>query len=325
MFSGRKSICNPLFRRSGPPAINNKNIRRRAGLQFVICNLLLIVFCFPCLTSFNIDDGRRVPSAFSPPSSSCKEILQNTLASLDKIQTLKFHLKVAERIKGKLHFSESQIKLLRSPFKTYIYLKGPEVLWLAGKNNGNALVNPDGFPFMNLNLDPMGSIMRENQHHTIYEVGFDYFAGIIKNSIAFAGDKFDDYFNCSGTLTWDGHECFLVTADYPYFKYVDYIVKKGENLVTIGRKLKVSDYMLLEINSAKVSDYYDVKPNQVIKVPNVYGSKMILYIDKDLLVPRVIKVYDDKGLFEVYQYYELEVNPKIADEEFTKDYKGYGF
>ena len=83
--------------------------------------------------------------------------------------------------------------------------------------------------------------------------------------------------------------------------------------------------MLLEINSDKASNYHNVKAGQKIMVPNVYGKKLALYIDKELFVPRVIKVYDDKGLYESYEYQNLEVNPKIADEEFTKEYKDYGF
>ncbi|HEY4799011.1 MAG TPA: DUF1571 domain-containing protein [Bacteroidia bacterium] len=280
--------------------------------KLIAYGILPVVAC--CVVSFSY-----------LPSTSCKELLQNSFASVEKIKTLKFTLKITERIKGKISNNESHIKLSRHPLKVYIYLGGPEVLWLEGKNNGNALVNPDGFPYMNLNLDPYGSIMRENQHHTIYEVGYDYLSDIIKNSISFAGEKFDDYFKCSGTIPFDGHECYLVTAEYPFFKYGEYTVQKGEDLISIAHKLKVSDYMLQEINSAKVSDYRDVKANQKILVPNMYGNKMILYIDKDLLVPRVIKVYDDKGLFEAYEYHDLLVNPNIADEEFTKDCKGYGF
>ena len=259
------------------------------------------------------------------PAPNCKEILLNTVASVDKINSMKFHLKCNERIKGKLVATESWVKMNASPRKIYIFLKGPELLWLEGKNNGNALVNPNGFPFMNLNLDPMGNIMRENQHHTLQEVGFNYFAGIINTSIELSGDKFNDYFKCAGTIAWGGSDCWLITADYPYFKYEDYTVQKGENLVTIANKLKVSDYMLLEINSPKVGNYNDVKPGQKIKVPNVYGSKLILYIDKTLLLPKVIKVYDDKGLFESYEYHDLQINKKIPDEEFTKEYKGYRF
>jgi outer membrane lipoprotein-sorting protein len=264
-----------------------------------------------------------MPTSFRSNTPSCKEILQNTVASVEKIQTLKFHLKCNERISGKLLSTESQVKLNRAPRKIYIFLKGPELLWVEGKNNGNCLVNPAGFPFMNLSLDPMGSLMREKQHHTIHQMGFEYFGDIIKSSMTLLSNDFDTYFKCAGSLNWNGRDCYFITAEYPDFKYIDYKVQKGEDFTSIARKLKVSDFMLLEVNKAK--NYHDVKVNEIIKVPNVYGKKMILYIDKETFIPRVIKVYDEKGLFESYEYHDLQVNPPIPDEEFTKEYKGYGF
>ena len=36
-------------------------------------------------------------------------------------------------------------------------------------------------------------------------------------------------------------------------------------------------------------------------------------------------MYDAKGVFAVYDYKDLRVNPVIAPEEFTTGYKGYGF
>lgn len=264
-----------------------------------------------------------LPAAYIPNNPSCKEILNNTIAAVDDIQTLKFHLKCNERVNGKLLSTESQVKLNRSPRKIYIYLKGPELLWVEGKNNGNCIVNPAGFPYMNLSLDPMGALMREKQHHTIHQMGFEYFGDIIKSSMSILENEFDTYFKCTGTLNWNARECYFITAEYPDFKYTDYTVQKGENLTSIARKLKVSDFMLMEVNKAK--NYNDVKAGQVIKVPNVYGKKMILYIDKDTYIPRVIKVYDEKGLFESYEYHDLQLNPKIAEEEFTKEYKEYGF
>lgn len=285
------------------------HIRKQAAAVLL---LFAVGFLFPSFLPCSV-----------PPSPSCKELLQNTLGAIDKIQTLKFHLKVKERFNGVIMDTQSWVKLNSSPKKIYINLNGPEVLWMEGRNNGNALVNPDGFPYFNLNLDPMGSLMREDQHHTIFEVGYNYFAGIVRHIISFAGENFDAYFHCIGTINWNSFECYYITAEYPQFGYHDYMVQKGETLVTIARKFKVSDYMLLEINKTK--SYSAVETGQKIKVPNMYASKLILYIDKQLLVPRVIKVYDEKGLFESYEFHDLEVNPKIAEEEFTKDYKKYGF
>lgn len=255
----------------------------------------------------------------------CRHILESTIESVGKIKTLKFHLKCLERIKGKLLATESQVKMNATPRKIYVYLKGPELLWIEGKNNGNALVNPGGFPYMNLNLDPMGNIMRESQHHTIHEVGFRYFSGIIKKSLELPDDQLSKIFSLTGDITWEGRECYFITAEYPGFEYRDYQVQAGETLVSIAKKFFVSDYMLIEKNRPKVKSYNDVKAGQIIKVPNAYGKKMIIYIDKLLMLPRVIKVYDEVGLFESYEYHELMVNPVIPEEEFQKNFKGYGF
>ena len=42
-----------------------------------------------------------------------------------------------------------------------------EVLFIKGHET--ALVNPNGFPWFNLKLNPVGSRMTKNQHHTIIE------------------------------------------------------------------------------------------------------------------------------------------------------------
>jgi hypothetical protein len=83
--------------------------------------------------------------------------------------------------------------------------------------------------------------------------------------------------------------------------------------------------MILEVNAATASDYYDVTEGMVIKVPMVYGKKTELLIDKQYMLPVNTKVYDDKGLFESYEYDILVVNPPLKDEEFTKTYKDYHF
>ena len=58
---------------------------------------------------------------------------------------------------------------------------------------------------------------------------------------------------------------------------------------------------------------------------HAYAKYVLLYIDKDNFLPIGVRVFDDKGLFEQYDYYNLQVNPKFDDAEFTKDYKDYNF
>ncbi len=254
-----------------------------------------------------------------------KEALDKMLTSIDNVQSLKFHLKISERIKGKMVNYESQSKLIRSPRQLYIYLKGPEVLWKEGWNNGNALVNPGGFPFFNLNLDPQGALMRDKQHHTIHEMGFDYLGRIIRASIKQSGDKFNAYFKYMGEVQWNGKSCHQIMAHYPDFKYIEYNVKPGETIITIGRKLNLSEYMILEANADKINDYDDIKSGQRIKIPNAYAKLTTILIDKQNNLPCNTKIYDDKGLFESYEYIKLELNPKFADNEFDQEFKDYKF
>jgi len=253
-----------------------------------------------------------------------RKILNDVLDSIGAIKTLRYNLQCSERIKGVMQHTESKVKLQVSPRKLYLSLKSPELLWVQGTNGGEALVNPGSFPYMNLNLDPYGSLMRKDQHHTIHEMGLQYLAEILKDGIKKAGDDVDKYFVILGEEKYNGRACYKLSIAFPAFAWFPYTVKKDETITSIARKLHVSEYMILE-NNPKVSWYDDVKAGQIIQVPDGYAKLTLLLIDKEYLLPVNNKVYDDKGLFETYEYYNLQVNPPIAAEEFTKDYKDYHF
>jgi hypothetical protein len=255
---------------------------------------------------------------------SCKELMIKMINAINDVKTLKYNLKIVERTKGKFNHFQSSVKLKRVPRKLYLSTNGIEVLWVQGTNKGDALVKPNSFPYVNLNLDPMGSLMREGQHHTINEMGFDYFGKIIVSNILKASIEFDKYFKLEGEEILNGKSCYKITISNPDFKYVDYTVLKGETLVTIARKLHVAEQMILE-NNKKVDGYKDVKPGQVIKVPTAYAKSVTLFIDKQNFLPVGTRIYDNEGLFEQYDYFNLQLDPVIEDEEFTKNYKGYGF
>ncbi len=253
-----------------------------------------------------------------------RALIEKIFQSVDNVKTLRYSLQCNERIHGRMQHTESRVKLQTSPRKLYLYIKGIEVLWLQGTNNGEALVNPSSFPYINLNLDPYGGLMRKDQHHTIHEMGFHYLADILRDGMKKAGDKLDKYFKVLGEEVYDGRPCYKLSIAYPDFGWAPYTVKSGENLITIARRLRISEYMVLE-NNPKISNYNDVKEGQVIQVPNAYAKLTLLLIDKEYLLPINNKVFDDKGVFETYEYHNLLVNPVIAPEEFSKTYKEYHF
>lgn len=258
------------------------------------------------------------------PTINNKELIEKIFAAVDNVKTIRYNLQCYERIKGKMQHTESRVKLQTSPRKLYLYIKGIEVLWIQGWNNGDAIVNPNTFPYFDLSLNPYSSLMRKDQHHTIHEMGFHYLVDILKDGMKKAGDKFDKYFSVYGEELYDGRPCYKLAINYPDFAWEPYTVKKGENLTTIARKLHVSEYMVLE-NNPKVSSYTDVKENQVIQVPNAYAKITLLLIDKEYLLPVNNKVFDDKGLFETYEYHDIKLNVPIPPEEFNPHFKGYHF
>lgn len=278
-------------------------------------SIIMISICI-LLVSFNNKKTSKKHDA--------AEMLNGILKSISNIKTLRYDLQRNERVKGKMNFTESKVKLQVSPRKLYIAIDGQEVLWIQGANNGNALINPGTFPYINLNLDPMGSLMRKNQHHTIHELGMEYLAEILKEGMKQYGEELYKHFVIMGEEKYMGRTCYKLSVAYPDFAWLPYTVKKGETILSIASRLHVSEYMILEKNPA-TSWFDDVKEGQVIQVPNAYAKLFLLMIDKELMVPISEKIFDEQGLFETYEFFNLQVNSPISDEEFTEDYKDYNF
>lgn len=254
-----------------------------------------------------------------------REVLDKSAKAIREVKSLKYHLKIVERGKKGFNHYESAVKFNKHPRQIYLYIKGIEVLWLEGKNNGKALVNPFSFPYINLNLDPMGDLMRQDQHHSLNEMGYDYLATIIGQQIKRVGDDFDEYFKLIGEEKINNRLCYKIIIDNKDFGYRDYTVGEGESITSIARKFFIAEYMILEKNP-KFKDYFDIlKKGQVIKIPNSYCKSVVLYVDKFYFLPISVKVIDDKGLFEEYNYHFLQVNPKFEEGEFTRNYKDYKF
>jgi outer membrane lipoprotein-sorting protein len=257
-----------------------------------------------------------------------KEEIYKMLAACENVKTASFYLISSERLRdGKIKTSEILIKLQRKPQNLYIYCVDPnpgaQCLWRVGQLNNLLLINPNGFPFFNLKLNTHHSLLRNGQHHTIEEVGFDYITAIFRYYIARDGEKMFSLFSLQGMTEYDGHRCKIVQYENPDFTYVNYTVKQGETLTSIAHAGYVSDYMLMAVNNLK--NYDAVKPGQVIKLPVNYGKKIVLYVDTYSNLPLVQIIYDEKGLYEKYEYKSFVLNPKLSPDDFNPENKKYGF
>ncbi|MBC7389581.1 MAG: DUF1571 domain-containing protein [Opitutaceae bacterium] len=257
---------------------------------------------------------------------SAPEIVKLMIGKTMEIKSMTFTMSKKERIKGTYPLQVSDIKLNVNPFKIYFRQKSPkdglEVLYVQGSNSNKALVNTNGFPWVNIHLDPMGGTMRNNQHHTIFQSGYAHLMSILNHLTDKYKSNIDNIIKIAGTTKWDGRQCYIVVFENPAFKYINYKVQKGETILTIADKFKLSEHMIVELNNLSS---FEISAERTILIPNDYAPKLELLIDKTDFIPLVMKVFDDKGLYEYYEYTNVKINPILTDIDFNQDNPGYEF
>lgn len=161
--------------------------------------------------------------------------------------TLSGTLMKYERWEGEMLESQLQFKCQYSPHKVYLYNllptdnKGVEILYDAGQSTTKALVNPNGFPYMNVNLDINGDQLRKKGagHHPFTIIGFRYFGKLIgyyKNKYS---ATIHNHLKYHGLVTSNGRSCYKVELKDDNFTYVDYTVKSGQDVIDIAEELNV--------------------------------------------------------------------------------------
>jgi hypothetical protein len=262
----------------------------------------------------------------SRESGAARPILDEMLKAIQRIRTLRYDLESTERVERRVLSAGSSIKINMLPRKIYFrsIRKGIEVLYVENTNENHALINPNRFPHINLNLDPYKSLMRHHQHHTIFELGFGQIGQITQKAMERHHGDFDKHFFYLGTVNHDGKICDKIYAEFSEFRYLRYTAKKGETVASIANKYAVGEYRIYENN--KGLNYQEILPEgKVISIPSDYGTKIILHIDRETKLPLYASAFDDKGFYESYSVSKLRVNTPIPDEEFNKDYQGYRF
>ena len=268
--------------------------------RFVKLKMAALLILFSCINSAFIIN----------PEPKGATLLLQMISHTKKMNRMSYLVKKTERISGKHITQISHIEFNKNPFKVYLKQKYPndglEVLFVEDKNNNKAKINPNGFPWVKLNLSPLNSKMRNNQHHTIYESGFDYFNSILLFLMRKYEYNMDKMIKNNGGIEWNGISCWEIEIKNISFSYVPYQVKTGETVISIAKKLHVSAYLILEKNS-KIPDYGAIKSNTLISVPSDYTKKIRLLIDKKKMIPCLIEIEDDEGLFEKYEISDFQL------------------
>ncbi|MCR5889831.1 DUF1571 domain-containing protein [Hymenobacter sp. J193] len=242
--------------------------------------------------------------------------------SIDHLKTLRCTVKAQERIDGTYQQARTQMKIAYSPLRLYLRnQKGVEVLYVAGQNDNEAYVYPNSFPYVTVSLDPNGTLMRRNQHHSVFQAGFGTIADLLHGSAQRTDHSFERSFRYAGDTTVAGRPGYILRSDFPQFRYITYKPAKAETVAQIADKFGCGEYRILERNS--LSHGATVPAGKAVQVPNSYGRRTIVCVDQATFLPTLVQVHDDKGLFEKFEFSDVVANQPIAPAEFQKGYKGY--
>jgi outer membrane lipoprotein-sorting protein len=267
-------------------------------------------------------------SSVTQGPSQARVIVDDMVRAMNQIITLSGRIYRSERFEGKMETGELKFKLNSKPRKIYVYNispdEGAEVLWAEGWNGGKAFVHPNKFPWINVSLGLNSDELLKGNHHNMMALGFDYTNNVVKHLLTKYGPDFDKYVKYEGKKKWYAKTLDVIKITYDEYKFENYTVQAGDDLFKIDAKLKIPGYKILELNPS-LDDFFDVKPGQVIKIPNVYAKEMVVMVDPANHLPIVQVMMDDKGLFEKYEFHDIVVNPRFTTMEFSEDNEAYGF
>jgi hypothetical protein len=245
--------------------------------------------------------------------------------SIKNVKTVRLKVLSIERTENKFNSANAEIKVQSHPRKVYFINreKKVEVLYNADVSKTKALVKVHTFPYLSLNLDPTGNMMRKNQHYTIHELGYEFIGKSIALTISKDKDALNNFIY-HGKRLKNGYNCHMLEYENKSYAYVNYTVIDKETATSLSSKLCVNDYLMRNKNDL-LNDFGYLKKGSVLKVPNLYCKRAILFIDEKMMLPVAISLYDDAGLFESYEYTSVEINKPFKPEEFNRGFKDYGF
>jgi outer membrane lipoprotein-sorting protein len=101
------------------------------------------------------------------------------------------------------------------------------------------------------------------------------------------------------------------------YKLINFQVAKESKIDEIAKEKHISSYKIYELN--KGLDYEKAIPkNYNITIPNAYAKKIEVIIDKTLNLPYILRIYDEKGLFEEFKFEKVDINPKFDENNFDE-------
>ncbi len=257
-------------------------------------------------------------------TSNCQTLIQSMFDSIYALEYSEFEMISYERIDGVMEQNHASGIIQYTPRKAFLRAYNSEneisneILYLEGANNNDALISPNGFPYFNLNLNPIGSLMRKGRHLTILDAGGRYLADMLKTSMVNSSALYQfEEITVSPGIT----KLIINNLNYGF---ISHTLREEGSLREHCHTLGIPEYKVLEINQ-DIDNYDYLKPGQIIQIPNQYAKRLEITIRESDFVPMHIKIFDDEGLFSEYEYIYFNSNPVITTQTFSENNPAYTF
>ena len=237
-------------------------------------------------------------------------VIEKVRTAVSKLNRFSFELSNCERIEGEIKCGIQKVIVQQNPFKCHIIFvepkTGDQLVFNEEWSDGDALYLPEDFPYIDMKLDPLGSQMRKDNHHTIFELGFSFFADLVGYYYRLKPESFKAVKLKNGSLR--------IISEFNDFKYNKERVVTTQTSRKFAQKRMICEHHIFERNKKRM-----LRKDQLIEVPNYYYSRMEIDVDQTTWLPLHIRVYDDKGLFENYGFSDLNTNPVFDDALFLPE------
>lgn len=239
-------------------------------------------------------------------------IIQASIKQSRAVSSAAYTLENTERIDGKWLSGTQEIRYRNQPLQVCMNFvrpgPGTMVTYDEIVDPERLVYDPAGFPFMKIDLDPLGSMARNSNHHTIYETGFDHFAELIAT-------MYNQHEVMSLMDNWNSsaYRLQLIAPDQTN----EYMVKADESTRSLAKRLGVSEYRIVELNE-KVKGYGELKEGSMLLLPISYAHELIVEIDKQTLLPTTLTLNDELGMLASYSIRDIELDVEVVTHEMGK-------
>ena len=261
--------------------------------------------------------------------------LDRATRSLEASRSLKDYTAVLvkqERFGKKLAPEEEILFKFAKPFRVYMrwvgkVSRGQEALYVQGENKNRLKAHKGGFLGMvSVNVDPMGSMAMDGQHHPVLHAGIEATTVLVLRDLKRGVERKEVRVMDRGVMTLDGRTVVKVEAFFPETLAGEtHDAKENDTLWDVAERYDQDMYVILSVNKG-VDGPTDIRSGQSLLIPHYYCQRSVSYFDVETNLLVKIENYDWNGdLYESYHYRDLKLNVGLGDGDFDPKSKGYKF